>query len=107
MPVGGLAVERSVVLLVSVVVLGCILFGPFGFELLAIGGFSFETTGAGSILVLAGRGTLNYYLTGDVFLLVFSGIVELGSIGLIGIPGMDLCSRACERLVIGAIGGLE
>lgn len=105
--VGSLTVKRSVVLLVCVMLLGCVMFGSFGLELLPIGCFSFETAGAGSILVLTGRGSLYYYLAGDVFLLVFCGIVELSGIGLVGIPRVDLRGWTSERLVIGAVGGLE
>lgn len=105
--ISGLAVKRGVVLLVGIMLLGGVVLGPFGFVLLAIGGFSLETACARSVLVLAGRGSLYYYPAGDVFLLVLGGVVELGSIRLVGITRMDLCGWACEGLVIGAIGGLE
>lgn len=105
--VGGLTIERSIVLLISVVMLGYVVFSPFGLELLAVGGLCFETTSAGSVLVLTGGGSLYYYFGWHVFFLILSGIVELGSIGLVGISGMDLCGWALERLVIGAVGGLE
>lgn len=105
--VSGVSVERQVVALIGVMLLGCVVIGFLGQKLLLISRSSFEPSSIRSKLPLTRPISLNRNFVRHIFGIVLRISTQLRSIWLIGIMLLHLRSWARSILILSSISGLE
>ncbi len=105
--VGGVSIEGKVIRLVGIMFPDLILFSCLPLVFHIIGSGSIEFTRIGAVLFAAMNWLLNFDRVGNVALLVLGFIIELGSVGVIGITRLIVRGFALLTLIVGPVSRLE